>query len=63
MTTDCGRQLSAPFIKWRHIDGPVMTCRNGKMHWLTWGERLRLWLGWTTIYEIERKWMHRNDDL
>jgi hypothetical protein len=32
----------------RHIDGPLMTWA-GQLHWLTWRERLALWLGLTSV--------------
>ena len=31
---------SEPHINWNHIDGPLLTCRDGTPHWLTVTERL-----------------------
>lgn len=46
--------MQRPHVQWKHVDGPCMSwC--GHMHWLTWGERARLWLGLTTIDEIARE--------
>lgn len=49
-----GVHVSAqPHINWSHIDGPLLICSNGLLHWLTWRERLRLWLGWADIHDID----------
>lgn len=40
-----------PHVQWTHIDGPLMTWA-GRMHWLTFGERLRLWLRLTTVEDL-----------
>ena len=45
------------FIQWKHIDGPLMHLRNGQLHWLTWRERLALWLGFTDETSIEQKYL------
>lgn len=44
-----------PEIVWNHIDGPLLYCRNGALYWLTWRDRLRMWLGLDDIYSLERK--------
>lgn len=41
---------SEPRIKWKHIDGPMLVCRDGTPHWLTWWERFCLR---TNIYDIK----------
>ena len=33
-----------PSINWNHVDGPVLFFSDGQMHWLTWIERLQVWL-------------------
>lgn len=45
-----------PHLQRNHIDGPLLHARSGELHWLTWGERLRLWLGRTDAecLELER---------
>lgn len=35
-----------PYVKWDHIDGPLLICRDGQLHWLTWRERI--WAWWTS---------------
>ena len=40
---------------WNHIDGPLMYLSNGGLHWLTWRERLALWLGLTDEDSIDAK--------
>ena len=42
-----------PHVVWKHIDGPMMACSDGQVHWLTWRERLMLALGLTTIEAID----------
>lgn len=44
-----------PHINWKHIDGPLLICSNGKLHWLTIWERLRFLFGFETIYTIDYK--------
>ena len=45
---------AAPRIMWNHIDGPLLiwACFED---WLTWGERVRLWLGLTDIERLAQK--------
>jgi hypothetical protein len=40
--------LAGPHVQWDHVDGPLMTWA-GSLHWLTWGERFRIWVGWATV--------------
>jgi hypothetical protein len=35
----------APEINWRHIDGPLLYYSDGQLHWLTFWERFRCWIG------------------
>ncbi len=44
-----------PYITLRHIDGPLLTFRDGQMHWLTIWERIQLWLGRIDAESLERK--------
>jgi hypothetical protein len=44
-----------PSIQPNHIDGPVLTFRDGQMHWLTIWERLMFRFGLTDAERIERK--------
>lgn len=46
---------SRPYINRKHVDGPLLYFSNGEMHWLTWRERLALWLGRTDADRLERK--------
>lgn len=47
-----------PHINWRHIDGPLMSWA-GRLHWLTWAERIMLWIGVTTPEMIAFQRFHR----
>ncbi len=44
-----------PCILVNHIDGPLLTFRDGQMHWLTIWERLQFWLGLTDAERLEKK--------
>jgi hypothetical protein len=51
-----GFHMSArPSIRLNHIDGPLLTFRDGQMHWLTLWERLLLRFGQTDAETLERK--------
>lgn len=44
-----------PSIVPNHIDGPLLTFRDGQMHWLTMWERILFALGLTDADKLERK--------
>jgi hypothetical protein len=46
---------SRPSIQPNHIDGPLLTFRDGQMHWLTPWERVLFALGMTDAEKLERK--------
>jgi hypothetical protein len=46
---------SKPWIKWNHIDGPLLVCRDGTPHWLTLWERLLLRIGLTDVVKLDKK--------
>jgi hypothetical protein len=49
---------SGPHVEWKHIDGPFMTWA-GDCHWLTFGERLRVFFGLATVDAIaSERWPH-----
>ena len=48
----------APAIKWNHIDGPLLTCSDGTLHWLTVQERLWMKFGFTNIDQLNDKYSH-----
>ncbi|MGY4222711.1 hypothetical protein ACVMIH_000072 [Bradyrhizobium sp. USDA 4503] len=49
-----GTPLSAqPSINWKHVDGPLLYCSDGQLHWLTWSERIRLFFGLADIHDID----------
>lgn len=43
-----------PSLK-KHVDGPLLSCRDGTLHWLTWSERLQLWLGLISLETLDAK--------
>lgn len=42
-----------PRINWKHVDGPLLYCSDGQLHWLTWRERFRLCWGLADIHDID----------
>lgn len=40
-----------PMLNMRHVDGPLLTFRDGQMHWLTLCERL----GWDDALSLEER--------
>lgn len=48
-------ETNRPSINWKHIDGPLLYFRNGQLHWLSYRERLRCWLGWDDAASLEKK--------
>lgn len=44
-----------PYIKWKHIDGPLLCCSDGQLHWLTLWERFRCWLGLDDVNSLDAK--------
>ncbi len=46
---------SRPSISPNHIDGPMLTFRDGQMHWLTIWERILFRFGYIDAESLERK--------
>ena len=46
---------SEPHINWKHVDGPMLSCRDGAIHWLSWWERFCLWAGIYDINHLDKK--------
>lgn len=44
-----------PRVQWNHEDGPLMTCSDGTLHWLTLWERLGLRAGFITLEMLDRQ--------
>ena len=38
---------------------PVLLLRDGRVHWLTFFERVMFVIGWTNAYRLEAKWWDR----
>ena len=51
---------SQPHIKWNHIDGPMLCCRDGTLHWLTKLERLWLRMGFINIAQLDEKYCQKS---
>ena len=47
---------SKPEIQWNHIDGPLLHCRDGTLHWLGRVEVIWLYLGFTNINQLDNKY-------
>jgi len=52
---------SKPHIQWNHIDGPLLYCRDGSLHWLTMLEKLFVKAGITTIEQLDEKYRHNDE--
>jgi hypothetical protein len=48
------RQDRVPSINWKHIDGPLLYTSDAGLHWLTYWERIKLFLGLTDVATIDR---------
>ena len=46
-----------PSIVWNHVDGTLMTCRDGTLHWLTLIEKLFFKIGVITIDQLDNKYV------
>ena len=45
-----------PHIQWNHVDGPVLICHDGSMHWLTMWERMALKFGFITVKSLDKQY-------
>ena len=45
-----------PHLQWKHVDGPLLVCHDGSMHWLTWWERICIYFEWKTVEELDKKY-------
>jgi hypothetical protein len=43
-------------VQWKHVDGPMLCCCDGSIHWLTWKERFLLWIGRITVESLDPMW-------
>jgi hypothetical protein len=55
MTDVTSPTQAAPHVQWNHIDGPLLTCRDGTPHWLTLWERLGLRAGFITLDQLDKQ--------
>jgi len=45
-----------PHINWNHVDGPLLVCGDGCLHWLTPIEALMARIGLSSVERMERKY-------
>ena len=63
MSAEVGYQKeSRPHITLNHVDGPMLCMRDGRVHWLTWRERIALFFGKIDALDLERKHWNRWDN-
>ena len=43
----------SPRINWHHVDGPLLICRDGTLHWLSKSEILWVYMGFTSIEQLD----------
>lgn len=48
-------KTAAPYIIKKHVDGPLLALGDGRMHWLTFAERIALALRLTDTARLARK--------
>ncbi len=51
------RHCNEPHIQWNHVDGPLLVRCDGSPHWLTWRERMMLWLGRTDAKKLDPSYL------
>lgn len=56
LTDSTTREASSPSINWKHVDGPLLTCSDGSLHWVTTWERLLLRGGHLSIEILDQKY-------
>jgi hypothetical protein len=49
-------KVRRPWVQWKHVDGPMLCCCDGSIHWLTWKERFLLWIGRITVESLDPMW-------
>lgn len=50
-----GWEHREPYIKAKHVDGPLLVFSDGQLHWLTFGERVQFMFGWTDAAKLQAK--------
>lgn len=50
------RYPAGPTIQLDHVDGPLLTCSDGTLHWLTLLERLMLRIGATSVERLDAQY-------
>lgn len=45
-----------PSVQWNHVDGPMLRCCDGSIHWLTLKERFLIWIGRITVESLDPVW-------
>lgn len=55
MPANAFQKGGAPWINRKHIDGPVLCLRDGRLHWLSTWERIQFRLGFTDEWKLESK--------
>ena len=48
-------RIATPWIKAKHIDGPMLHFSDHQCHWLTIWERIQFRFGWTDARKLQRK--------
>lgn len=44
-----------PYVRLKHIDGPMITFSDGQQHWLTLCETFRYKFGWADAWTIQQE--------
>lgn len=61
MENSTSREKSEPRIQYNHVDGPLLTCSDGTLHWLTMKERMWLHFGFTSVAALDDKYKYPDE--
>lgn len=52
--------LAEPHIKWDHVDGPMLVCRDGSLHWPTRIELILVKLDLVSLTKLDQRYQARS---
>lgn len=53
------RKIPEPHIQWDHVDGPLLHTSTFSFVWLTWWDRLLLWIKLSSLYKLDIQYCHK----
>jgi hypothetical protein len=52
-------EIPEPHIQWDHVDGPLLHTSTFGFVWLTWWDRLLLWIKLSSLYKLDIHYCHK----